>query len=87
MIWNTSSKGRSRASAGGQPVSLAATGFRKETRPWRSVAITASPMLVRVVENRWRLAASSDRVRCRRSTMRPATMPKARKQAIITRRM
>ena len=45
---NTSASGRPTASASGQPVSASAAGFRKVTRAWVSVAMTASPMLASV---------------------------------------
>ncbi len=55
----TMSKTRSidfpRASSRAHPVRDCATGFMKETAPFMSAAITASPMLERVVENHFSL--------------------------------
>ncbi len=42
---NTSCSGLPNASAVDHPVRLSATAFRRVTRPWSSVVITASPML------------------------------------------
>ena len=48
--WKISASGLPSASVADQPVSDSATAFAKVTRPSASVAITASPMLRRVVE-------------------------------------
>ena len=51
MMTKTASSGLPLAWAMVQPVNSTATAFMKTTRPAKSVAMTASPMLLRVVEN------------------------------------
>lgn len=76
----TVSRGCPSAAARGQPVSCWATGFRKVTRPAASVAITASPMLVRMAWSSCRCSwiMAADRWRARRPRIsRPMNMPTA----------
>ncbi len=68
MIRKTSPSGRPTASARGQPVMASATGLRNVIRPWVSVAITASPMLVRTTRSHSRCSAASASARRRFST-------------------
>ncbi len=62
-ILNTSAQGRLRAWSSFQPVRCSAIGFMNATRPWTSVAMTASPMLSSVVSNHSRCSASASSAR------------------------
>ena len=67
---NTASSGCPSASACAQPVSPWATPLRNVTRPWASVAMTASPMLASVTR-------SHSRCSCSRSSARFRSTPTA----------
>ncbi|OPY22704.1 MAG: hypothetical protein A4E26_01208 [Methanobacterium sp. PtaU1.Bin097] len=64
IIWKTSTSVLPMASSWSQPVTFRATGFMKMITPSLSVAITASPILSRVVESHFSLSLSLRSISC-----------------------